>query len=558
MTLFFERAGIRNTNEETPPESLKKLNLEHPVKEIESTFNSVNEEVQASPETEEISKIYTVVFEENIPMQQVITELNSSQEIEYAEPNIQLKAQIIPNDEYYDAQWGLHNTGTEGINDADIDAPEAGDRTTGDTTSIIVAVLDTGVDYQHEDLETNMWRNSGDSTVDNIDNDNNGYKDDIRGWNFYSNNNNPGDDNGHGTHVAGIIGAKQNNSIGIAGVAKNVKIMPLKFLGADGMGDLSDAADGVYYASRMGAKVINASFGGYASFEPRTLKDAINYAKTQGVVFVAAAGNDSYDIGTQTIYPARYNLENMIVVASTDQSDRLSVFSNFSSTYTHVGAPGTKISSTIPNDGYAYLSGTSMAAPFVSGAAALVWSHKPTLTYTQVISNIKTSGDSLTSLSSKTTTGKRLNIDSLIKLFEPTTTPTLTRTPTPTVTRTPTPTVTSAPSPTFTPTTVPPTATPTVPTGTPSVTPTFTLTPTQGGPTNTPTIWPSPDCSRLQYGDADCKLGINQLDFICWREKYISGILLNGCVSTDFNNEDGTNLLDYTIWLVGYLNESAN
>jgi subtilisin len=245
---------------------------------------------------------------------------------------------------------------------------------------IIVAVLDTGVDYNHQDLKNNIWSNAKEIAGNGIDDDGNGYVDDVQGWNFDSSNNNILDNNGHGTHVSGTIAA-ENNSIGVTGIAYNSKIMPVKVLDANGSGSYSSITKGIYYAVDNGANVINLSLGGNSSKD--TLKSAIEYASNKGVIVVMAAGNNSDALPS---YPARYAYNSGIAVGAVDKNNNLADFSNRSGSQeiTYVTAPGVDVYSTIPNDQYANYNGTSMAAPHIAGVVALMLSANPNLTDIQV------------------------------------------------------------------------------------------------------------------------------------------------------------------------------
>ncbi|MBD1218938.1 MAG: S8 family serine peptidase, partial [Aphanizomenon flos-aquae Clear-A1] len=333
----------------------------------------------------------------------------NSPTFEYIEPDyIVTTAATFPNDLSFGQLWGLHNTGQGGgTPDADIDAPEAWDIQTGNP-NLVIGVIDTGVDYNHPDLVGNIWTNSGEIANDGIDNDNNGYIDDIRGWDFAYNDNNPMDVQGHGTHVSGTIAGKGNNGVGVTGVAWNAKIMPLKFLDDTGSGYTSDAISAINYATAKGVKITNNSWGGGGYSQ--ALYDAINAAGQQGALFIAAAGNDSNNTDITPAYPASYNLANIISVASTTRTDSLSYFSNYGLTSVDLGAPGSDIYSTLPNNSYGTYSGTSMASPHVAGAAALVWSQNPTWTAQQVKNTLMNTGDPIAALAGKTVSGKRLNV----------------------------------------------------------------------------------------------------------------------------------------------------
>ena len=294
-------------------------------------------------------------------------------DVMYAEPNYRVYALIVPNDPDFSRLWGLHNTGqTGGKNDADIDAPEAWDKTTG-RKEILVAIIDTGIDYNHPDLANNIWTNPDEIPNNNRDDDNNGYVDDVHGYDFINNDPDPMDDNRHGTHVAGTVGAVGNNNRGVVGVNWTVKLMALKFLSATGSGSTADAAEAIIYAADNGALITNNSWGG-GGFS-RTLKDAIEYARDKGVLFVAAAGNESKDNDDSPNYPSNYDLENVIAVAASTDRDGMASFSNWGNQTVDLAAPGEDIYSTTPSNTYQSLSGTSMATPHVAGAAGLIWAY---------------------------------------------------------------------------------------------------------------------------------------------------------------------------------------
>ncbi len=270
----------------------------------------------------------------------------------------------------------------------------------------VVAVIDTGIDYNHEDLAFNVWRNT-----------NPGKDGDVAGYDFANNSGLPFDDNKHGTHTSGTIGAVGGNGIGVSGVAQRVSIMGVKFLTAQGSGTTANAVRAIDYAVEHGARVLSNSWGGRADSNNQALQDSITRAQTKGVLFVAAAGNSSADNDTSAAsYPAAFNNDNIIAVAATDATDKMASFSNFGLKSVHVAAPGSNIYSTVPG-GYAKLSGTSMACPHVAGAAALIWSQNPSLTYKQVKTALMNSVDVLPTLQGKTVTGGRINVDSALKLI---------------------------------------------------------------------------------------------------------------------------------------------
>lgn len=308
--------------------------------------------------------------------------------VEYVDPNYIRYATITPNDSYFSYLWGLHNTGqTGGTVDADIDAPEAWDITTGDANNVI-AVIDTGVDMSHEDLSANIWTNPDEIPGNGIDDDLNGYIDDVNGWDFYANDNDPSDTTAckHGTHVSGTIGAVGNNGKGVAGVSWNVKIMPLRFLGGTlCSGSDANALKAVQYAAEKGVRISNNSWGGGGY--NRALEDAI---RNSNMIFVAAAGNGGWDgIGdnndTTPEYPANYSLDNIISVAAVDHNDIRASFSNYGQATVDLAAPGVNVWSTVPGNQYAYMSGTSMATPHVAGTVGLILAQNPALENWQVV-----------------------------------------------------------------------------------------------------------------------------------------------------------------------------
>ncbi|AGA25104.1 S8 family serine peptidase [Singulisphaera acidiphila] len=311
--------------------------------------------------------------------------------VSYAEPNSTIQAAaVIPNDPYFNQQWGLNNA-----NNVDIDAPEAWTLTQGRYTTI-VAVLDTGIDLNNVELTSRLWVNPGDLSGSD------GFRNAIYGWNFVNNNNNVQDTNGHGTHVAGILAASGNNAYGITGVDWYSKIMPVKVLDNRGDGTTESAVNGIYFAVNHGARVINASWGGGAYSQ--ALRDAIAYAAMHGVVFVTAAGNDGLNTDLTPSYPGSYNLNNQITVGAVDSQGRLASFSDYGTRSVDLVAPGVDILSIIPG-GFASYSGTSMAAPFVSGVAALVLSLRPDFNAEQVVQRILSTTKPLPGAAGKTVTG---------------------------------------------------------------------------------------------------------------------------------------------------------
>ena len=357
--------------------------------------------------------IYRVHLNPTATVTSATSKLAALPGVQSAQPDYKIQIERTPNDPSFTSQWAFNNTGQNGgTAGADIRLPAAWNVSTG-TGNTIVAVIDTGIDYRHPDLAPNLWQNPGEIPGNGIDDDGNGFVDDRIGANFVDNNGDPYDTNSHGTHVAGIIGAKGGNAIGVAGIDWNVRIMALKFIGPNG-GFTSDAVRAMNYAVTNGAKIINNSWGG-GGYDAAT-SAAIVRARNAGVIVVNAAGNNGSDNDQSAFYPANYitQSDNVITVAATDSQDKLSSYSNFGRTTVTLGAPGTDILSTLPNNRYGSYSGTSMATPMVSGALALLWDQHPTWNYQQIIAKLKSSVDVLPSLTGKTITGGRLNVAKLL------------------------------------------------------------------------------------------------------------------------------------------------
>ena len=315
----------------------------------------------------------------------------------YAEPDFVVTAIATPNDPLYGQLWGM----------AKINAPAAWDVSTG-SAGVVVGDIDTGIDYNHPDLAANIWVNPGEIAGNGLDDDGNGYIDDIRGWDWVSNDNNPMDDHGHGTHTSGTVGARGNNGVGVTGVNWNVRIAGLKFLNAQGSGSTSNAIKALQYATGEGIRITNNSWGGGGYSQ--ALYDAIAGARAAGGLFIAAAGNDSFDNDLLPHYPSSYDLDNVIAVASTTSTDGMSSFSNYGATSVDLGAPGSGILSTTPGNGYQSWSGTSMATPHVAGGAALLWAAKPGWTFAQIRDRLFCTARPLSALAGKTVTGGILDI----------------------------------------------------------------------------------------------------------------------------------------------------
>jgi subtilisin family serine protease len=333
------------------------------------------------------------------------TEVPSSVELLYREPTIN-----TPNDPQFEQQWALNNSGQDGGKEhADISALRAWMKTRG-SGDVVVAVLDSGVDYTHSDLRSNIWLRP--EEVPAYVDDELGRFDDDRGFSIESTASDPMDDNGHGTHCAGIIGAEGDNNEGIAGINWNVKIMPLKFLGRGGFGTTADAIKAINYAidrkkNGVNLRVINASWG--STSRSKALEDTIRAAGEAGILFVAAAGNNGTDNDKRPHFPSNYDLPNVISVAALDRADELTSFSNWGVKRVHIAAPGKDILSTWLNDAYRDASGTSMAAPQVAGVAALIVASSPNISVEKLRDRVLRSVDKLDSLNGKVASGGRIN-----------------------------------------------------------------------------------------------------------------------------------------------------
>lgn len=336
--------------------------------------------------------------------------LNADPDVRLAEPDAPVRA--LTSDPGWGVLWGLENTGQSvlgaaGNPDADIDAPAAWTVSTG--AGVTVAVVDSGMQLDHADLAAQVSGNAGErgggKETNGIDDDANGRVDDWRGWDFHSGDNTPQDGDGHGTHVAGTIAARANNGIGVAGVAPDAAVMPVRALGDNGVGASSAVADAFAYAGSLGVKVVNASLGGDGAVS--AISSAI--AAHPNTLYVVAAGNDGRDNDTQPTYPCSYTLANVLCVGATDSTDLRASFSNYGAASVDLFAPGDTILSTYKQSQYAYLDGTSMASPHAAGAAALVVAANPGWTAAQVKAALMSSVDPKSQLAARSVSGGRLN-----------------------------------------------------------------------------------------------------------------------------------------------------
>jgi subtilisin family serine protease len=389
-------------------------------------------------------------------------ELAAPMQVQYQAPSLA----AVANDPRYAEQWALKNTGQQGGTiGADIGVSRAWDVTKG-STKVTVSVMDTGIDYTHEDLYLNIWLNQGEipsairsrltdidgdgkitfrdlndyrnkgtgkitdlngngridggdvlkpttsgGWADGVSNDGDAFKDDLVGWDFLDNDNNPMDSYGHGTHIAGTIGAIGDNGVGVAGINWVSQLMAIRFVDGSGGGSISAFIGGLNYAVAHGAKVSNNSWTGPSASD--ALVTAINNAKAKGHIVVAAAGNAGTNIDNEPTYPASFSQDNVVSVAATDRYDRLTSYSNYGAASVDIAAPGDGILSTKLGGGYYFNSGTSMATPHVAGALALVWAKNPTWSYSQVIAQVLKTADRLPSLTGKVATG-RLNVGAAV------------------------------------------------------------------------------------------------------------------------------------------------
>ncbi len=406
------------------------------MKEIAAAHND-----RVEDQWEEVDGIVVIEDEDNETAEQVAAEYNAlSGDVAYAEPNYEINLEpefangasrhnlieeqikyaarevdpvlplSAPNDPMFQQQWSLSNTGqNDGKSGADISTLRAWTKTHG-SDKVVIAVLDSGVQYTHPDLANNMWTRP--ASIAAYTDDQLGAIDDVHGYNAVDNSGDPMDENGHGTHCAGIIGAEADNDKGIAGINWQVEIMPLKFMSAGGFGTTKDAIECINYVinrkhAGVNVRVISASWGSTA--KSKALEDAIRKASDEGILFVAASGNAGVNGDKSPHYPAGYDLPNMLSVAALDRKDELASFSNYGAKSVHIAAPGVDILSTWLNDSFEEHSGTSMATPEVAGVAGLVLAVDPDISMKNLRERLLNSVDPLPSLQGKVSTGGRIN-----------------------------------------------------------------------------------------------------------------------------------------------------
>jgi subtilisin family serine protease len=422
----------KRTVSQGEPEVLVKFRSDVKLSDIKNIAARNNDRVE--DEIESVKNLVSIDDLDNVDAAKVAEMYRSMKDLViYAEPNYQININQMPtrpvdvkvkevpvipgddkasapNDPMFKEQWALNNDGQNGGKaKAHLDVLKAWLKNKG-SEDVVVAVLDTGVDYTHQDLITNMWIRP--ENVPAYSDDELGTINDKNGFNSDANSGDPMDQNGHGTHCAGVIGAEGNNSLGIAGINWKVEIMPLKFLGRGGFGSTKNAIEAINYAidrkkAGVNIRVINASWG--STQYSKALEDAIRAAGDAGILFIAAAGNASTDNDNRPHYPSNYDLPNVISVAALDRNDTLASFSNYGAKTVHIAAPGKDIVSTWLNDGFREASGTSMATPQVAGVAALIVANNPSIKVEDLRKKLLKSVDKLDTLEGKVENGGRIN-----------------------------------------------------------------------------------------------------------------------------------------------------
>jgi subtilisin family serine protease len=411
-----EEIALSETRRFGRPEVLVKFKSGVSLSAIESLTARLNDRVEDSIES--VAGLEAIDDLDNADANAVAAQYKAMPEVEYAEPNYDIELDeidnplepILPRDPQFNDQWALANSGQRGgKKGADISATLAWAKTTG-SKDVVVAVLDSGVDYKHEDLENNMWVRPAD--MDPYHDDELGTVDDLNGYNAIDGTSDPMDENGHGTHCAGIIGAEGENDLGIAGVNWKVQIMPLKFMSAGGFGTTKDAIEAINYVIQrkkagVNVRIISASWG--STQKSRALEDVIRKAYENDILFVAAAGNASTNNDRSPHYPSSYDVPNVVSVAALDRNDQLASFSNYGAKSVAIAAPGVEILSTWLGNQYEEKSGTSMATPVISGVAALILSENPRMSVDDLRKKLMDSTDPIVALKGKTVSGGRIN-----------------------------------------------------------------------------------------------------------------------------------------------------
>ena len=418
----------KRTADERQPEVLVKFRPDVSLTEIRKITEKNNDRIEDN--IENVKNLISIDDLDNQDKEKVAEQYRQLTNIVlYAEPNNEIKLDDptdlsgsdvllrentvnanLPNDPLFKDQWALDNSGQNGGKaKADLRAILAWEKTKG-STDVVIAVLDSGVDYRHTDLAANMWLRP--DAIPQYKDEDLGTFNDLHGFNAADNLSDPMDENGHGTHCSGIIGAEGDNDEGIAGINWQVKIMPLKFMGRGGFGTTKDAIESINYAidrkrNGVNVRVINASWG--STLYSKALEDAIRAAGEEGILFVAAAGNNGSSNDRSPHYPSNYDLPNVISVAALDRTDNMASFSNFGVKTVHIAAPGKDILSTWLGDDYREASGTSMATPYVAGVAALILANEPKMTVEKLRQKVLTSVDKLDSLNGKVESGGRIN-----------------------------------------------------------------------------------------------------------------------------------------------------
>ena len=427
---FSASANISSEAEYVPGELIVKL------KKGEELSSLINKNIDVElKETIKLSygNLYLLkTTNKNLNLNRVRANLENQPEVEYAEPNFIYRAIgtetsfdfTAPTDPRFGELWGLNNTGanepggtSRGVQGADVSAFKAWEVTKG-SKQVRIAVIDTGIEYTHPDLAANMWTNEAEANGEaGVDDDGNGFIDDIHGYDFANDDNDPIDGHSHGTHCAGTIGAVHDNGVGVAGVMADVQLIAVKFLTDSGSGTSANAVRAIDYATSLDVDLMSNSWGG-GGFS-QAMFDAIERASEKGIIFTAAAGNSSSDNDVRPHYPSNYELPNVVSVAAHTAQDGLASFSCYGAKTVHIAAPGHNILSTVKNAGYSVFSGTSMATPHVSGALGLLLAHEGRMPHEEMRERLMATSEPIRSYRRKTISGGRLNAYNLVTNTRP-------------------------------------------------------------------------------------------------------------------------------------------